>query len=386
MICTRLCLTITAVLWLLASTAQAAVERIWLTHQSPDPSRIVVSWETTDPGPSVVEFGTSPDLGETVSVAGERTLHHVEIPLAQQDCRYHYRVRTGTQESQIASFKGYPTSELRLAVVANIRADASLDFTAIRQDDVHLLLSAGDTAMQYQFGKEGDPESTASHSRLIDTQAELFRTTPLMPTLGNLDRKIRPKSDGPGVPAYDIEATGYRRFFALPGKEWIWAFDVPGFSLRLLSLDMSHTGDFGTPDQACHPFGPDSEQFQWYQQTLQATRADFVITLYGETGGAVRRRANGAWKPLIQQGSLGISGEAYHAERTVIDGFTWYNSSVRGNGTFGIDPEAAFLDKQASYLLITVNRTARTMTVALKSLKDGQVLDEQTFRPRAGQP
>lgn len=363
--------------------AVARVERIWLTHQSPDPSKIVVSWETTGPGDSVVEFGTSAGLGETVGIPGSRHLHHVEIPLKTKDALYHYRVKTGAQISDINTFKAYPTKQLRIAVVANIRADAKLDFTAIKREDVHLLISAGDTAMQYEFGMEGDPEGTSSHSKLIDTQAELFRSTPFMPSLGNLDRKIRPKSPGPGIPAYDISATGYRKFFALPGKEWLWAFDIPDFDLRVISVDMSHTGDFGTPNQACHPFDKDSEQLKWYGQTMGAATAGFVITLFGETGLKVRRHADGAWKRLIETGSIAISGECYHAERTVVDGFTYYNSSVRGNGTFGIDPDAAFLDKGASYLLLTFDRGADRMSVALKALNDGRVLDEQAFPKRA---
>lgn len=363
--------------------AAARVERVWLTHQSPDPSKIVVSWETTDPGDSVVEFGTSASLGQTVKVPGSRQLHHVEIPLETKDALYHYRVRTGAQVSDIATFKAYPTRQLRIVVVANIRADATLDFTAIRKEDAHLLISAGDTAMQYEFGAEGDPESTGSHSKLIGTQAELFRSTPFMPSLGNLDRKIRPKSPGPGVPAYDISATGYRKFFALPGKEWLWAFDIPDFDLRIISVDMSHTGDFGTPNQSCHPFDKDSEQLKWYQETMGATAAGFVITLYGETSLKVRRHAEGAWKRLIEKGSIAISGECYHAERTVVDGFSYYNSSVRGNGTFGIDPDAAFLDKGASYLLLTFDRGSERMSVALKALNDGRVLDEQAFPKRA---
>lgn len=379
----RISLLATGFSFLLASPASAQVERIWMTHQSPDPSKIVVSWETARPGDSVVEFGTSPELGKTAKVEGSRTLHHVEIPIPEKDVVHHYRVRSGDQASEIHSFKGYPSKLLRIAVVANLRADRNLNFEAIRRDDPHLILSAGDTAMQYQFASEGDKEATRSHSTAIDTQAELFRSTPLMVSLGNLDRKIRPKGISMEEPAYDIEATGYRKFFALPGKEWIWAWDLPDFDLRLISLDMNHTGDFGTPNQSCHPFDRDSEQFKWFEETMKATTAGFVVTVFGETGGTVRRRAEGTWRPLVEAGSLAISGECYHAERTVVDGFPYYNSSVRGKGTFGHDPEAAFSDLAASYQLITLDRDAATMTVALKALDDGRVLDEQTYGKRA---
>jgi hypothetical protein len=372
-----------ALSFVLTLSASARVERIWLTHQSPDPSKVVVSWETTETGDSAVEFGPTPALGRTIRVAGSRQLHHVEIPLEQKDTVYHYRVRSGSQVSAPASFKGYPTKELRIAVVANIRADAKLNFAAIRREDPHLMVSAGDTAMQYQFAQEGDREATRSHSTLIDTQAELFRTTAFMPSIGNLDRKIRPKGESMEKPAYDVAATGYRKFFALPDKEWRWAFDVPDFDLRLVSVDMNHTRDFGTPEQSCHPFDRDSEQIKWYEETMRAAKAGFVITLFGETSATVRRHAEGHWKRLIEQGSLAISGECYHAERTDIDGFDYFNASVRGNGTFGIDPQAAFLDKAASYLLLTLNRDAGTMTVAIKALDDGRVLDTKTFTKRA---
>lgn len=174
-----------------AFPASAGVECIWLTHQSPDPSKIVVSWQTAEPGPSLVELGTSAALGETVSVEGSRTLHHVEIPLARKDLVCHYRVRTGSQESAVATFKGYPTKELRIGVVANLRDVAKIGLAAPKKDDVHLLLSSGETAMPYRFCEENQPECVEAHDALVDTQAELFRTTPFIPTFGNLDRKIR---------------------------------------------------------------------------------------------------------------------------------------------------------------------------------------------------
>lgn len=373
---------LTLTLVLSCSAALAGVERIWMTHQSPDNSKIVISWETTNPGDSVVEFGTSPQLGETAMLEGSRTLHHVEIPIPQKDAVYHYRVKSGGQVSDIHTFKGYPSNLLRIAVVANIRADAKLNFDAIRKDDPHLLLSSGDTAMQYQFATEADKEATKSHSAAIDTQADIFRSTPFMVSLGNLDRKIRPNGISMEEPGYDIEATGYRKFFALPGKEWIWAWDIPDFDLRLISVDMSHTGDFGKPNQACNAFDKDSEQFKWFEETMNSTKAGFVITVYGETSGTVRRHAEGGWKRVIEKGSIAISGECYHAERTEVDGMTYYNSSVRGNGTFGHDPQATFTDKAASYQLLTLDRVAGTLKSELKALEDGRVLDSKTFTKR----
>ena len=99
-----------------ASVATAApIERIWLTHGSNDPSRIVVNWETDQPAASIVEFGDLPSLGQRAAADEKVTLHHIEIPLAKMDAVYHYRVRSGEDASGVFAFKGSPTKRLRIA-------------------------------------------------------------------------------------------------------------------------------------------------------------------------------------------------------------------------------------------------------------------------------
>lgn len=69
------------------STAAGDIERIWLTHKTNDPSKIVVNWMSDEPGESVVRFGLSSEYGETVRVDANTTLHHAEIPLKHRDAR-----------------------------------------------------------------------------------------------------------------------------------------------------------------------------------------------------------------------------------------------------------------------------------------------------------
>src|SRR5688572_33349836 len=117
---------------LLPALAPAQVERIWLTHRSNDPSKIVVNWTTKTPGDSKVRFGLTKDYGQEVHVPGKTTLHHVEIPLPKKDVVYHYSVSTGEQTSLDATFKTYPTDVLRVAVVANWQGKP--DLQALRKD------------------------------------------------------------------------------------------------------------------------------------------------------------------------------------------------------------------------------------------------------------
>ena len=55
----RVALVTASLMLLPLSTARAQVQRVWLTHRSADPGKLVVSWTTAEPGPSVVRYGTT---------------------------------------------------------------------------------------------------------------------------------------------------------------------------------------------------------------------------------------------------------------------------------------------------------------------------------------
>jgi hypothetical protein len=357
-----------------ASTVSATpIERIWLTHATSDPSKIVINWETDAPSDSVVEFGTSEALGQRVASEARVTLHHVEIPLEQRDVIYHYRVRSGEDVSTVSTFKGYPTKDLRIAIVGDWGYAPGKDVNAIVQDDVHLLLTVGDNvASLHEKGKEG----TKAFSALIDSNRDLFRRTPFMPILGNHDREITGRGPKPPTQAvYDVEATAYREFFALPGDEWKWHFDHPGFDLRFIALDLNHIQDFGTTWQTCHAWQPDSPQFQWFAETMAASTSGFVITLMNEKQTQVAGLTKGAWHEHFRKGSALITGFGYFADRAELTGgLPYYNTCLKGDGDLYKDPQSKFHARVDNYLLLTFTADAPTMKVQFKNLR-GEVLD-----------
>ncbi|MDB6138289.1 MAG: hypothetical protein JWO94_1361, partial [Verrucomicrobiaceae bacterium] len=129
---------------LFVTSLRAEMPRIWLTHQSNDPAHIVVNWETAQPAGSVVNFGLDAKRDRTATIAGKGTLHHVEITIPEQDVVYHYSVGDDSDMSPDATFKGYPTQELRVAVVGDWGYAKGRDLSALKKDDVHLLITAGD--------------------------------------------------------------------------------------------------------------------------------------------------------------------------------------------------------------------------------------------------
>ena len=219
-------------------------------------------------------------------------------------------------------------------------------------------------------------DCTKPYAQLIDAYPGFFRSVPFLPALGNHDREIRPRGDKPPPePVYDVEATAFRKFFELPDDEWKWHFDVPAFGVRFIALDLSHVSDQGTTYQTCHPFGKNTEQFQWYEKLMNGPQPPFLVTLQNERNASMRSQEGSAWHQLFSRETIAISGFGYFAERAEVDGFTYYNTAL-GTGAKYPDPKSKFFESVESYLLLTFSKGK--MVVELKTL-DGRVLDRKEF-------
>jgi hypothetical protein len=361
--------------------ASAQVERIWLTHRTNDPSKLVVNWTTKLPGDSKVRFGLTREYEREVVVPGSRTLHQVEIPLLKKDVLFYYAVSSGMQISVDAKFQGYPTDVLRVAVVANWQGKP--DLKAIQKDRVHLLLTAGDNINSiWEMCGVGNKDCINPYAALIDAYPDLFQSVPFMPVLGNHDREIRPRGNKPPAePVYDIDATAFCKFFPLPGERWKWYFDVPDFKARFIALDFNHISDRGTTWQSCHAFDKDSVQFQWYKKLMDNRPPGFVVTLYNERNASIRNQEKGAWHQMFRKGDLAITGFGHFAERAELDGLTYLNTSLQGRGNKYPDPASKVLKSENNYVLMTFTKATGILSVELKSL-EGTVLDRVALRAK----
>jgi hypothetical protein len=362
---------------LLACSASAQLRQVWLTHRTNDPGKLCVNWLTDQPGDSIVHYGAAASLPETVRLAESVTLHHVEIPFGERDTPLHYAVESNGARSDTAMVKGYEGAELRVGVVADWQARP--DLPGLRSDDPHLLCIAGDQPNSlHELCGAGVKDCVKPFASLIGKYPALFATTPLMPALGNHDREIRPRGPKPPAePVYDIDATAWRAFYPLPDDGWKWRFDVPGFDVRFLALDLQHTSDFGTTWQTGHDFHAGSAQFEWYAEQIARRDRGFVITLINERNATMRGYEKGAWARMFQQGSAVISGFGYFAERAEVDGFPYFNTAL-GTGAKYADPQSKFFASEASYILLRFKRGAKTFIVELKDLA-GNTLDRSEW-------
>lgn len=367
-------------LFLFSVQLQAAlIERLWLTHASNDCGRITISWETEQPGASMVEYGTSEALGQAVSVDDAVTIHHVEIPIGRGGVRHFYRVRSGADASAISSFRGYAGDELRVGIFADRGYARDRDLSVLVKEDLNLLLTAGDNvASLHEKGIEG----TKAFSALIDSQRDLFRSTPFMPVLGNHDREMTPRgSQPPDHPVYDVDAVAFRSFFPLPEDGWKWRLDLPRFGVRFLALDASHTRDQGTTWQTNHPIAKSSVQYGWYAKEVVQMDVPFLITLDNEQNALMRGYDGGAWLPLFLQCSAVITGYGYFGERAEVEGMPFFNTCLKGNGDLYKDPKSVFVTREDNYILLTLTRDAAQMKVEIKNFA-GDVLDVREISRR----
>ena len=188
------------------------------------------------------------------------------------------------------------------------------------------------------------------------------------------------------MPVYDVDARAYREFFALPGDEWKWHFDIADFDARFIALDIEHITDFGTTWQTCHAFDEASAQFRWYQATMNQSKAGFVFTLMNENQGTLNGRTKGLWHGQFRRGSALITGFGYFAERAELDGgLPYFNTCLKGDGAKYFSPQARFKASEDNYLLLTFKRGADEMNIQFKNLR-AEVMDMLVIKRRnAGQ-
>lgn len=365
-----------------ASLPAAEIDRIWLTHGKSTPETVIINWESATPGDAIVEFGESGEMGNRIANGENARLHHVEVPLGKGGL--HYRVRTGSDYSAIHYSRGYGDEELRVVVVGDVgfaKADWSSAVIAARPD---LLIMAGDHVPALHTGAPVPIETTTAFGELIAKSPALFRSIRILPLLGNHDREIRPRGPKPPPePVYDIHATAFRTFFALPGEEWRWHFDIPAFAVRFIALDLNHLGDMGTTWQTCHSFAADGPQFGWYRDLLAGSRQSHIITCYNERNGTVRNLEKGEWGRMIGNGSLAVTGFGYFGERAEVEGMPFYNTSVSGTGSKYPDPKSAKFESQDNFLLLRFAKDRGPMVVEMRNLQN-EVLDSRKVNPRKG--
>lgn len=381
MACVVRCFVVCCAAFLFVTFARGEyITRIWLTHANADTATLMVNWETDLPGPSRVAYGPTEALGGEVRVDAPVTLHHVPVPFPDDGALY-YRVSTDRRCSAIHAVQTYSGNALRIAAAANWQDHP--DLGALLAERPHLLLSCGDLINGLMsLGHPGNRSITTDFSDLIDAYPALFARTPFMPVLGNHDRQIYHRLlQPPPEPIYDLKATAFLNFFPLPEPGRTWHLDIPGFDVRVIGLDLSHTPDAGTTWQSCQAFDTGSAQMKWYRETMAASRQRFVLTVYNEWHHLVGKLADGEWMNVARQGSAAISGFGLFAERADFEGLPCFNTALKTGDIYGNGGRTRFYQKSAGYLLLTIPKATGPMRAEFKTL-EGKLMNRTAWPER----
>lgn len=365
-------------------SADDTIRAVWITCDRPVLDSVVVN---------IVGQGQERPQVELQSAGGRRAVfrpqddgppYRIRIPISQEDAKggLQYRVRLGTAVTEPAVLRWPAGDAFRAAVVANWHRRVSLK--ALEADQPHVLLTAGDNVPDlHSLCGIGNKACIEPYVQLVRSYPTLFRQVVFLPVLGNHDKQIRPRGVRPPAdPVYDIEATAFRRAFALPDPGWIWAVDIPGFSVRFAALDLHHTRDIATTWQSCHDYDAKSQQYRWYRRITEQAAGRQLVTLYNAQNNAVRNLAGGIWRPLLKRNVLCVAGFGHFAERAEADGVTYLNTSLVGRGNRYPDPKSKFLASEDNYVLITATRSGNRVRLraCIKSL-DGRSLDAVDLVP-----
>ena len=246
------CATLLAVV-ALASPALAQTITRGPIIQNPDAllTTMTILWWTNVAGDSTVEYGTTPALGSSVTVAqaasceigAAGTCHAVPITGLQPGTRYFYRLLTNGVEVQAASASIYFTTlmdpsdpaDLFFTVVGDWgqASSAETDVANLQDaDDPPMIVTVGDNA--YTNGTQSDWDNNALAYYVNPMRRALF-----MPILGNHDVN----SSGPANWFNSVEIKMFQLpRNAPPGQEERY-FSFDDGDAHFIALDANSPGD-----------------------------------------------------------------------------------------------------------------------------------------------
>jgi len=271
---TVLCAVLTALLSALPSVCIAAAPYDLHLGWEKDPTTgITISWETSAPTRSIVQFGQGPGYGLTAE-ANPGIFHNVPLTGLEPNRTYHFRFGDGVEWSGDHTFRTAPRQgPFTFLVVGDTLADlpdTSWPSVAglLNRTEGAFILHTGDLVLSGSH-----PESWHDFFELEGSPAW---TRPLMPCMGN----------------HEENAQIYFDQFALPDAEQWYSFDYGNAHFVSLSTENDLRGP----------------QLAWLREDLSSTNATWKIVYfhkppYCSSGGWENVRKT--WCPLF---------DAYHVD------------------------------------------------------------------------
>ena len=314
---------------------------------------ININWNTTEPESTILIYGLSPALQETIRLEGVRTYHHIMLYNLLPNTEYYYKIFS---TNEVYKFQTAPefTDSITFVVFGDTRSDSASHqkvIDRIGKYDFDFIIHTGD------FVVKGD--DTEAWRTFFNIENRLLSRKILIPTIGNHEKPYWP----------------YDTIFALPGCEYYYSLNYGNTHIVSLNTEMELNGP----------------QKNWLINDLIEARLNpsidwIFVSLHrppyssGSHGSAMEVR--NTWSPIFSEYGVDIvfCGHDHSYERTKrIAGVIYIICAGGGAPLYdvGRNEWTEYSEKTHHFCLIKI-RGRHLVLLAIKP--DGTVFDSLTIR------
>ncbi|WP_215224873.1 fibronectin type III domain-containing protein [Echinicola shivajiensis] len=248
--------------------------------QNASPNSITVMWQTDSGEESIVEWGLTPNLGNSTSGNSidinftDARVHEVSLTGLERLSVYYYRVRTGKAFSDIYQFKTPPFAKDRKSF--NLVAMSDMQIDGNEPDKFYEVVNEGILAYLDKEFQGEVPENLAMvlipgdlvqnganyiqwREHFFQPAQKLFSQVPVYPVLGN----------------HENQSVFYFKYFSLPKN------GSPEFAENWWYKDYGNTRILGLNSNVDDGIGGSNYQLRWLDKILEETaemeEIDFVF-------------------------------------------------------------------------------------------------------------
>ncbi|MBI4323698.1 MAG: metallophosphoesterase family protein [Chloroflexi bacterium] len=268
--------------------------------QSASTNSMLVVWKTFMPASSVVEFGTSAELGWEMAQAELTTNHVVALTNLWPGTTYYYRIKSSAAEqtaaSAVASFRTFRTTGPISFIVVGDTGSGTVpqhEVAGVMKNlGADFVLEVGDVIYPFY-------EAWQEQLRVFSVYGPQMRTTPFFYAIGNHD-------------SYANRVDFFNAFYLptnrVTSTEHFYSFDHGDAHFAVLNTDLQAGSDYGVG----------SLQYLWLEADLAATTKPWKFLFFHHVirGSGPHRRwddynFNGILDTAELQNSIGVLAARY---------------------------------------------------------------------------
>ncbi len=302
----------------------------YLTPGSTPETSIWVNWNTESQESTIVAYGISPALSDTVRLNGVRTYHHIMLDGLLAGTKYYYKILPAGDLRYFWTFPSYADSFMFI-VFGDTRSDSFIHQLVINRMahyDFKLLLHSGDLVAS------GD--NTSDWRKFFNCEETVIGYKQFLPTIGNHESPYWP----------------FETLFVLPNNNRYYSLNYGNTHFIILNTQEDISGD----------------QLDWLINDLNGvsndTMIDWIVVNFhrppyssGNHGSQMDIRTT--WSPIFENYNVDLvfSGHDHDYERTVkINGVVYIVTGGGGAPLHPVDssPWTAYSEMTYHFCHITV--------------------------------